>query len=77
MFIISIGYCMLVRNRFDTALKYRHVHSKCKSMLAVDDKGLMTVWEHGCKVKTPFCKNMFLPSCESGCAVVRKLRTTI
>ena len=71
VFIISIGYCMLVLTTASIELiKYRNVHSNCKSMLAVDDKGLMTVWEHGCKVKTPFCKNMFLPSCESGCAVV-------
>ena len=51
-------------------MNYQSIHSECKSMLFADDKTFATVWKHGCKVKTPFCKDMFFPSCESGCAAV-------
>eukprot|EP00942_MAST-04A_sp_MAST-4A-sp1_P009551 g9551.t1 len=42
----------------------------CYPLLSIDQYVLKTVWEEGCKVKTPYCKNMFEPNCEDGCASI-------
>jgi hypothetical protein len=34
------------------------------------DDTFSTIWEKGCKVKTPFCKSVFEPNCEDRCAVI-------
>ena len=62
----SFTYCiMLIATVIIQGTSLSQVDVVCNDLLKDHTE---TIWHNGCKIKTPFCKNMFVSTCD--CAVV-------
>ena len=67
----SLAYCIAIISIFITQISNAYkVTSLCKDLLKSDDL-VDDIYTKGCKMKVPYCKNLFVPHCD--CAVINKI----
>ena len=70
----SVLFCALVIVTFLIELGGLHrVDEKCASMLGADTD---FIWHQGCLVKTPFCQDIFAPTCDCAAIEIKKHNAT-